>query len=413
RDHLPRGAAAGTLVVPLHRHHAVVRAAGDRAAGGVVVFLALAHGLLEGDDPVAAVALGERARGGRHVAGQRHVVAGGVGAVRAHGLEDGVGLHDRLAAFQRSLRATQGQRLHGGDAEEPDRDDDHRHQHLDQADAAHAAGAGGDRLQAAAAGSGRARGHQQPPPPLARVVTIVPLNITVMILWFSVGVSVGTQTVSCCWPSMRPDGRKAMPGAPGPATWTEDEPLASRMTSAAPVTLSVPVMIQRDQSAPQVAPSVVPHMVTVDPRRRASDRASCSEAVSSPVVPASRLLLISPTMGGTATAARMPRTATVTMSSTSVTPASSRRPGLARACDASPVWTPYAGRRRRPGCSRSGRSVRWGTWVATLPSAPARHDRPDGTTPPGPGRHQAPPAGRALGSGDDHPDHPRRRGAGP
>lgn len=70
----------------------------------------------------------------------------------------------------------------------------------------------------------------------------------------------------------------------------------------------------------QVLPSVLEQIVTRALRRTASDRANCSAAVNSLVCPLMRLFSIIAVMLGTATSARMPMTATVTISSTKVKP---------------------------------------------------------------------------------------------
>src|SRR5690606_24427630 len=159
-------------------------------------------------------------------------------------------------------------------------DDHDRDEHFDQADTPHPADPGWRPRPATRREEAGGR-HQHAPPPLARVLTTVPLIMMVMTLWFSAGLSVGTQTVSCCCASISPEARNTMPAA-GPATCTEAGLALSRMVSVTPVTLSTPVMIQRLQSALQLTPSVVPQIRTRALRRSASERASCSEAVSSP-----------------------------------------------------------------------------------------------------------------------------------
>src|SRR5690606_25331288 len=141
-------------------------------------------------------------------------VRGHVGAIGAHRLQDRLGLHHGLAAFQRTLTAAERHRLHRGNAEESDGDDHHRDQDLDQADALHAAPAVHSLHWA---------------PPAVFVVLMFPLIITLMSRLFWSSDAVGVHTLSVAPALISPEGRNTMPAA-GPLTWRASGAVWATMT---------------------------------------------------------------------------------------------------------------------------------------------------------------------------------------
>src|SRR5690606_2329104 len=227
----------------------------------------------------------------------------------------------RLRAFERALPTTQCHRLHGRDAKQPDREDEYRHHDLDEADSAH--GRRGAQCKTTPPAHPSCPQHAPPPPFLADATP--PPNLSVISRMLSGGFATGMHAVSVCWASTVPDGRKTISST---ELWTSTPPGNSnrRITAgSSPVppscfTITWPQDAEPVQSS---EPSVPPHTVTTRFRRMASDFASWRLAVSSSLAPARRLVFTKPTMLGTATVARIPTTATVTISSTRVKPRAS------------------------------------------------------------------------------------------